>query len=76
MAVTIPAAFNLHTADHDLDARARGINGSPIMGVKTAGNLPLTTNAAQFVNNTTTSQTGTPDVAWWEFLASGGHDRS
>ena len=76
MTVTIPAAINLHTQDHDLDARARGVNGSPAMGVKGGGNLPFTTDAPDMVNATASSQTGAVDFAHWEFAVSPSRDVS
>ena len=76
MTMTLPTQINLHTADHDADARARGKNGSFTMGTKVNGNMPLTSNAAQGNNTTGSSQTGTPGIAHWEFAASPSEDVS
>jgi len=74
--MTLPTAINLHTTDHDVDARARGVNGTPSQNTKANGNLPLSTNASGHTNNTGTSQTGALDITHWEFLATGGYDVS
>ncbi len=69
MTMTLPSAINLHTADHDADSLARGVNGTPAMGVKGNGNFPLTAGAAQLNNNTLSSPTGVPDIGHWQFSA-------
>jgi len=76
MTISLPAAVNLHTLNHSVDARARGITNGAVQGLKPGGNLPLTTSAAVVVNNTASSQTGTWTALHWEFLATGGYDVS
>jgi len=71
MAMNLPTVINLHTTSHASDALARGQTGTPGVGTKTNGNFPLTTNAAQSVNNTASSQTGAIDINHWELHATG-----
>ena len=61
MPVTVPAAVDLHTDGHG--AGDRGVTGTPGLGVKVAGNLPLTGGAAQLNNNSGSSATGPLDLA-------------
>lgn len=58
MTFTLPSAQYLMTSNASTN---RGVNGSPATGSKVAGNLPITSNAAQLQNNTGSSLTGTPD---------------
>ena len=53
MAFTLPSAQYLMTSNSN-----RGLVGSNAQATKIAGNLPITTNAQQFVNNTSSNATG------------------
>lgn len=77
MAWAIPTATNLHLTTHSADSRSRGVTGSPSVGAsKIAGNLPITTNSGQFINNTSSSPTGALDTYHYSLLPSGSHDVS
>ena len=62
MTFVLPAARVLHTANSSSN---RGLVGSPLTGQKTAGNLPITTNASQIQNNSTSDIAGAPDYIWF-----------
>lgn len=53
MAFTLPSAQYLMTSNSN-----RGLVGSNAQATKIAGNLPITTNAQQFVNNTSSNAAG------------------
>ena len=56
---TAPGMVNLHTVAHGSDTGFdRGTEGTGSLGTKTQGNLPLTSNAMQRTNTTTSSATG------------------
>ena len=57
MAFNLPTPQNLHTSSATSN---RGVVGSLNAGTKGGGNLPVTTNASEVVNNTSSSVTGNP----------------
>ena len=58
MTFVLPSAQYLMTTNSSTN---RGNENGASSGLKTAGNLPITTNGAQFINSQSSSLTGTPE---------------
>lgn len=67
MAINLPTAINLHTQSIGADPLGSAIIGTPAgTSTKTGGNLPITTNAAQYQGNDVGQQEG----LGWDFPVS------
>ncbi len=75
MTFVIPTAVSQMQADHDVDARARGVmtTAPGTINTKSNGGLPLTGPAA---TSYTHKSDGNERGLWWEFLATGGYNVS
>ncbi len=76
MAFTLPSAQYLMTSNASTN---RGTENGPTTGLKTAGNLPITTNGTQMINSQASSLTGTPERIYFGLTSqssTGGFDMS